>query len=123
MWSLEPINILTLTKNKMKKEYNRERCKGCGCFLSFAMGQEGDGDFVCNNPKCKSNTDDYRVNYNVKIDYMDNQEDIEFTIDRMNLDDVWNVIEILVHKAGGEVKYWGDNVYITFKKNENLKPV
>jgi len=52
---------------------------------------------------------------------MDNQEDIEFTIDRMNLDDVWNVIEVLVHKAGGEVKYWGDKMYITFKKNEKFK--
>jgi hypothetical protein len=32
------------------KTMERERCKSCGCFLAFDMEQEGDGDFVCNNP-------------------------------------------------------------------------
>lgn len=45
----------------------RERCKTCGCFLGFDMGPEGDGDYVCNNRNCKSNTQDYRVNYSPKI--------------------------------------------------------
>ena len=46
-----------------KREIDRERCLGCGCFLSFEMGQEGDGDFYCNNPKCKSNLNDWRYSY------------------------------------------------------------
>lgn len=41
----------------------RERCKCCGCYLGFAMGTEGDGDFVCNNANCKVNTEDFRSNY------------------------------------------------------------
>lgn len=41
----------------------RERCKYCGAFMGFDMGQEGDGDFVCNNKKCKSNLNDWRANY------------------------------------------------------------
>lgn len=40
-----------------------EKCKTCGCFLGFDMGQEGDGDYVCNNKNCKSNVDDRQLWY------------------------------------------------------------
>lgn len=41
----------------------RERCKSCGAFMGFDMGPEGDGDFICNNKRCKSILNDWRIQY------------------------------------------------------------
>ena len=47
-------------------EEERPRCKQCGCWLGFDMGQEGDGDFSCHNKNCRVNTEDYRNNFDIQ---------------------------------------------------------